>query len=121
MALAGWESRVVDEKVQKVHAYDEADAKVWAAVALGLGLLAAIPTGGSSLLAGIAAAGATLGAAYSLNTLYEHYKQYGLEVAEGATDFDKARSHCSVILKFDLVGVRLAHLGLELGRCRHGL
>ncbi len=112
MALAGWESRVVDEKVQKVHADDEADAKVWAAVALGLGLLAAIPTGGSSLLAGIAAAGATLGAAYSLNTLYEHYKQYGLEVAEGATDFDKARSIAQsnpslIWLAFDLLDLGL--------------
>jgi hypothetical protein len=92
MNLEPWENRVVDEKAAKARADAEVDAEVFAAIALGLGLLAAIPTGGTSLLAGVAAAGATLGALYSMYSLYEHYKDYELASAETGTAFDKARA-----------------------------
>jgi hypothetical protein len=116
MSLKPWQSRVVDEKVQKVRADEEADARVWAAVALGLGLLAAIPTGGSSLLGLVAASAGTLGAAYSLHTLYEHYKEYELASAEGGTDFDKANAISQeepglLWLAFDLLDLGLNVVG----------
>jgi hypothetical protein len=112
MSLAPWQSRVVDEKAQKVHADAQADAEVWGAVALGLGLLAAIPTGGTSLLAGVAAAAGTLGAVYSLHTLYEHYKEYELASAETGTDVDKANAIAQeepslLWLAFDLLDLGL--------------
>ncbi len=62
------------------------------ALALGLGLLAAIPSGGSSLVAaGTFIAG--LGAA-GISTYFaaEHIQQYSLESAASGTDFDKARA-----------------------------
>ena len=45
-----------------------------ALIAVGLGLLSAIPTGGSGLIAGVAAGAAVLGTAYSLATLYDDYQ-----------------------------------------------
>jgi flagellin-like hook-associated protein FlgL len=87
-----WQSRVIDDKARKVKGDEAADAKFFGAIALGLGLLAAIPTGGTSLLAGVALAGASLGAAYSMYSLYQHYKDYALASAETGTDFEKAKS-----------------------------
>jgi len=92
-----WEQKVIDEKAATARTEDDDTAKVWAAVAIGLGLLAAIPTGGSSVLAGsvlagVAAASATLGAAYSLNNLYEHYRDFQLASAETGTTLDKAQA-----------------------------
>jgi hypothetical protein len=87
-----WQSRVVDDHAKQVVAAEEDNAKVFAAIAIGLGLLAAIPTGGTSLLAGVAAAGAAMGAAYSMYNLYEHYKDYELAKAETGTALDKAQA-----------------------------
>jgi hypothetical protein len=94
LGYSPWECRVVDEKAASVRS-GESDgdaAKVWGVIAVGLGLLAAIPTGGSSVLAGVAAAGAAVGAAYSLNNLYEHYKEYSLASAATGTTLDKAQA-----------------------------
>jgi hypothetical protein len=94
LSLKPWEAKVVDEKAAKVAsgAEDPQTAKVAAIVSIGLGLLGAIPTGGSSLLAGLAAASATVGAVYSLNTLYEHYREYSLGKAENLTSLDQAQA-----------------------------
>jgi hypothetical protein len=90
LSLSPWESRIVDDHAAKVRAGQAEDATVWAVLAIGLGLLGAIPTGGSSLLAGIAFASSAIGAAYSLSVLYEHYKDYSLAKAETGTSLDKA-------------------------------
>ncbi len=91
LALEPWESKVVDERAIAA-AKGSDDAMTWAVIAIGLGLLSAIPTGGSGLVAGVAAGAAVLGAAYSLNTLYEHYKDYSLSSAENLSTLDQAEA-----------------------------
>ena len=60
-----------------------------ALIAVGLGLLSAIPTGGSGLIAGVAAGAAVLGTAYSLATLYDDYQDYSLASAEHLSTLDQ--------------------------------
>jgi hypothetical protein len=86
------QARVIHDKAQKEAADEEASKMLFAAVAIGLGLLAAIPTGGSSALAGIATAAAVVGAGASIYGAYEHLQEYMLESAAGGTAFDKANA-----------------------------
>jgi hypothetical protein len=93
LALTPWEARVVDERaIAARKGTGDDDARVWAVIAIGLGLLSAIPTGGSGLVAGVAAGAAVLGTVYSLNTLYEHYKDYSLASAEHLSTFEQAEA-----------------------------
>ncbi len=93
LGLDPWEGRIVDERaIAAAKAPGADDATMWAVIAIGLGLLSAIPTGGSGLVAGVAAGAAILGTAYSLNTLYEHYKDYSLASAENLSTFDQAEA-----------------------------
>jgi len=87
-----WQTRVVDDHASQVQADEGSDKKLLAALAIGLGLLAAIPTGGSSVIAGIAVAAAVSGAAITLYGAYEKLQEYTLESAAEATDFDKAKA-----------------------------
>ncbi|GIG60083.1 hypothetical protein Lfu02_44550 [Longispora fulva] len=116
LGLNPWQCKVVDERAADVKADAELDAKVFAAVAIGLGLLAAIPTGGTSVLAGVAAASAGVGAAYSAYNLYEHYKDYQLASAETGTALDKAQAVSQdepglMWLAFDLLDLGLNVVG----------
>jgi len=61
-------------------------------LAIALGALAAIPTGGGSLAAGIAVAAGLGSAALGGYFAIEHLQQYALEAAANGTDFDKARA-----------------------------
>jgi hypothetical protein len=63
---------------------------MYAAIALGLGLLAAIPTGGSSLIAGVALAASVTGAAMSAYGAYEESQNYLLQSAAANTSLDRA-------------------------------
>jgi len=113
MGLQPWGSRVVDEAITKMRRDAAEDEKVWTAFAVGLGLLAALPTGGGSVaLAGLAVAGAT----YSLNTLYQHYKDYTLASAASGTNLDKAQAISAddpslMWLAFDLLDLGLNVVG----------
>lgn len=72
---------------------DAANEKlVFAALAVGLGLLAAIPTGGSSLLAGLTVAAGVAGAGLALYQVGAQVNEYTLATAANATDFDKAKA-----------------------------
>jgi len=84
---------IVDRKVRSV-ARAEADEKLFFSIlAIGLGLIAAIPTGGGSIaLAGIAAAAAAAGAALALYQVGEELQQNALAIAANGTDFDKAKA-----------------------------
>ncbi|HBL28454.1 MAG TPA: hypothetical protein DD490_16600 [Acidobacteria bacterium] len=86
------QSRVAADNVAKVKADAESSKMLFGLLAVGLGLLAAIPTGGSSLLAGIAAAAAVMGAGLSLYAAYEEAQNYALASAATGTDFDKAKA-----------------------------
>lgn len=86
------QARLIRDKAQKEAADEESSKMLFAAVAIGLGLLAAIPTGGSSVLAGIATAAAVAGAGMSIYGAYEHLQEYMLESAAGGTAFDKANA-----------------------------
>lgn len=84
------------------------------ALALGLLLLAAIPTGGSSLVAaGAFVAG--LGAA-GLSTYFavEHLRQYALESAASGTDFDKARAVSNADPSLFWLAVDIIGAGLDI-------
>ncbi|MEV7624711.1 hypothetical protein [Actinoplanes sp. NPDC089786] len=114
--LKPWETKVVDEKAAKAArgAEDSMAAKVAAVVAIGLGLLGAIPSGGSTLLVGLAAASAAVGAAYSLNTLYEHYREYSLAKAENLTSLDQAQAISSEEPGLLWLALDLLDLGLNM-------
>jgi hypothetical protein len=114
MTAKPWESRVIDDHVREVKTAEAEDAKVFAAIAIGLGLLAAIPTGGTSVLAGVAAASAALGAAYSIHELYEHYKDYSFASAEAGTDFEKAQSISQEEPSLQWLAADLLDLGMNV-------
>jgi hypothetical protein len=117
MALEPWEARVVDEKALAVlKCGGEPDPTTWAVIAIGLGLLSAIPTGGSGLVAGVAAGAAVLSAAYSVTVLYDHYKDYSLASAERLSTLDQAEAISQddpslMWLAFDLLDVGLNVVG----------
>jgi hypothetical protein len=126
MKAEPWQIKVTQEKKAQIKS-DAADkARMFAVVAIGLGLLSAIPTGGTSLLAGVAAAGAALSAAYSIYQVYEHYQDYSLAKAANATAFDKAKAISKedpslewlaadiVTVILDMVGAKAAFTTLRL-------
>lgn len=61
-------------------------------IAIALGLLAAIPTGGSSLAAGVAVAAGVGSAALSFAVAYSDLKKYAIQSATSGTDFEKAQA-----------------------------
>jgi hypothetical protein len=88
-----WQSRVIDEKVAAVAAAEQNTQMMIAAIAIGLGLIAAIPTaGGSLVVAGVVTAAAVGSMALSIYGAYEHYEDYRLAVAAQASSFDKAKA-----------------------------
>lgn len=91
-SLGAMRSRVVDDKVRQV-----IDEEFWrnlalGALAIGLALLAAIPTGGGSLVAGVAAVAALGSLGLSVYTVSQHVQEYQLARAMTGTDFDRARA-----------------------------
>ena len=84
---------IVERKVRSV-ARSEADDKLFfSLLAIGLGLIAAIPTGGGSVvLAGLAVAAGAAGAALALYQVGEELQQNALAIAANGTDFDKAQA-----------------------------
>jgi hypothetical protein len=105
-------SKIVDDKREQI-----LDQAFWrnlaiGALALGLALLAAIPTGGSSLLAGAAAIAALGSLGLSVYLASESLQDYNLEKAMTGTDFDRAQAISNedpslFWLAVDIVGVVL--------------
>ncbi len=92
MNAGSMQSRVISDAAEKINEAEASSKMLFAAVAIGLGLLAAIPTGGSSVIAGVAATAAIVGAGVSAYGAYEHLREYSLENAANGTDFDKAKA-----------------------------
>ncbi len=61
-------------------------------LAIGLGLLSALPTGGAGLMAGISIAAGLAGAGLALYQVGQELSAYSLATAANATDFDKAKA-----------------------------
>ncbi len=88
-----WQKRVGQDEVAAVKEKAEDNQMFWATLAMGLGIIAALPTGGTSIAAaGIVTAAAVAGAALTAYNAYEHWKDYQVQSAGAKTDFDKAQS-----------------------------
>jgi hypothetical protein len=89
----GWEDKVVQDHADNAQWNATLTNLLIGAVALGLGLLAAIPTGGASMVVAAGVMGAAAGsAALSAYQAYNSYKEYELAAAESGTAFDKAKA-----------------------------
>ena len=86
------QNRLINDTAVKIRSAEDSSKLLFSVIAIGLGLLAAIPTGGSSLLAGIAAAATVVSAGVTMYGAYEHLREYTLENAANGTDFDKAQA-----------------------------
>ena len=87
-----WLRKAMDEHARQLQV-DGASSKImWAAVAIGLGLLAAVPTGGVTAISAIATAAAVGGAGVSAYNTYEEIQKASLASAASGTDLDKAKS-----------------------------
>ena len=109
-----WQLRWVREAAARHAAHRSIVDIALGALAIGLGLLAAIPTGGSSLVAaGTFVAG--LGAA-GLSTYFavEHLRQYALDSAASGTDFDKARAVSNADPSLFWLAVDIVGAGLDI-------
>ncbi len=92
MHATNFQREAVDWKARGVARQDADDSMYFGLLAIGLGLLTLIPTGGTNLLAGIAAAAASAGASLSMYQLNQTMADYNLASAANATDFEKAKA-----------------------------
>jgi len=87
------ERRLVADKVEQERSDDELITMALTVMAIGFGILAAIPTGGGSLvLSGAVTAGAVGAAATSTVMAVRHAQDYQIRAAASGTDFDKAQA-----------------------------
>jgi hypothetical protein len=86
------QDRLVSDKVEHERSRKGVAELALGVIAIALGLLAAIPTGGSSLAAGIAVAAGVGSAALSVTIAYSDLKEYAVQSAASGTDFEKAQA-----------------------------
>ena len=108
-------SKIVDDKQQQI-----LDEEFWSnialgALALGLAVLAAIPTGGSSLVAGVAAVAALGSLGLNVYIASESLQDYNLQKAMTGTDFDRAQDISSEDPSLFWLAVDIAGAMLEVG------
>jgi hypothetical protein len=109
------EERIVNDKVDQEKSKDTYFHLAVAAIALALGVLAAIPTGGSSLAAGIAVAAGVGSAALSVTIAYSDLKEYALKAAISGTDFEKAQAISQDDPSMFWLALSIIGAGLDLG------
>ena len=109
-----WQKRVGADYISEVKSKAEDDKMFWATIAIGLGLIAAIPTGGSSVAAGIGTAAAVAGAALSVYNAYEHWAEYQVQSASAKTDFAKAQSISQEEPSYLWLAIEIIGAGLEV-------
>jgi hypothetical protein len=119
-SLGAMRSRVVDDEVRRVQAVEFWTNLALGALAIGLALLAAIPTGGSSLVAGVAAVAALGSAGLSVYTAAQHVQEYQLERAMAGTDFDRARAVSSEDPSLFWLAVDILGAALDVGPALRG-
>jgi hypothetical protein len=107
---------MVNAQVDKVQTDELLKNLALGAIALGLGLLAAVPTGGGSLVAaGAATVGAVGSVAVSAYTVGEHLREYQFQAAAAGSDFDKARAVSGEDPSLFWLALDIIGLGLDLG------
>ncbi|HEY4240137.1 MAG TPA: HNH endonuclease [Kofleriaceae bacterium] len=90
-----------------------------AVVTFGLALLSAIPTGGSSLVAGIAATAAVADASIGAYMLADHVAQYGVDLAAAHTDLDEARALSATEPSLFWLAVDIVGTGVGMTQAAH--
>lgn len=118
--LGAMRSRVVDDKVRQVESEDFWTNIALAALAIGLALVAAIPSGGSSLVAGAAAVAGIASVGLSIHTAAQHVQQYQLERAMAGSDFDRARAVSAEDPSLFWLAVDILGAALDVGPALRG-
>jgi hypothetical protein len=113
--LRPWQKKVGRDFAAAVQDKAESNKMFWQMIAIGIGLIAALPTGGSSAAIAITAVAAISGAAVATYNAYEAWQQYRVEKAGAKTDLDKARNISKEEPSFFWVAVEIIGAGLELG------
>ncbi|MFH0781765.1 MAG: DUF4157 domain-containing protein [Pseudomonadota bacterium] len=111
-----WQKRVGRDYADSVKEKAESDEMFWTTIAIGLGLIAAIPTGGVSVAASaIGTAALVAGTALSIYNVYEQWNEYNLQSAAAKTDFAKAEALAKDEPSFLWLAIGIIGTGLELG------
>ena len=118
--LGRMRSRIVDDEARRIVERDRLTDIALAVLAIGLALLAAIPSGGSSVVAGVAAVASIASLGLSVYQVAEHIQQYQIESAMAGTDFDKARAISSSEPSLFWLGVDILGAALDVGPALRG-
>lgn len=86
------ESRLIDDRVKQVASDEFWDNLLIGAIAIGLGLIAAIPSGGSSIALAITTVSALGSAGLGIYQAKKSLDEYQLTMAESGMHFDKAKA-----------------------------
>lgn len=114
-SLSRFRSRIVDDKVRTVIDDEQFRDIVLTVLTIGLAIIAAIPSGGSSLIAGTTAAAGIGGIALSVSQATEHLEQYRVESAMAGSDFDRARAISSEEPSLFWLAVDIVGAVIDLG------
>ena len=110
-----WQKRVGEDHVRSVREKAEQDKMFWSTLAIGLGIISAIPTGGASLVAtGLVTAAAVASAGLSVYNAYEHWRDYQMQSATSNTAFAKAQSISQEEPSFFWLALEIVGAGLEV-------
>ena len=114
VAPGSWQDRAVEDRRKEGKPLALEDALI-TAVAIGIGLIAAIPTAGASVEVAAAVAGAELATvAISAYGVASAVQDYQLEKAQTGTDFDKARAISQEDPSLLWVAISIVGLALDL-------
>ena len=93
MVTTPWQGRIAEEQAKEVAAAAKDTEMLLAIMAVGLGLVAAIPTAGASVAVAAVVATAAIGSmALSVYGAYQHYQNYAVQSAAQGTAFDRAQA-----------------------------
>lgn len=108
-------SKVIDDKAKNVATSEVLQKLALAVVAIGLGLLAAIPTGGGSLAVGVSVAAGVGSAALGVGMAVSDLREFQLQSAAAGTDFDKAQAVSSEDPSLFWLALSILGAGLDVG------
>jgi hypothetical protein len=110
------QSRLIADKVKSVEQKDGDTKMVVGLIALGLALVTLIPSGGSSIMAGISGLAALTGAAMTLGAALDKVDEQALQ----RTDFDKARNIAAGDPEMLWLALDLIFIVIDVGAATRG-